>query len=89
MTRVLAPKRLVVVGISQDKDESAYKQFLARNPAAFLTARDPTKDIQLNYGTQLIPESYLIDRNGKVLEKFVSSQNWASPQMIDHVQSLL
>lgn len=89
MTRVLAPKGLVVLGISQDKDESAYKQFLARNPAAFLTARDPTKDIQLNYGTQLIPESYLIDRNGKVLEKFVSSQNWASPQMIDHVQSLL
>ncbi len=89
MAAELGPKGLVVLGISQDKDESAYRQFLARNPAAFLTARDPTKDIQLNYGTQLIPESYLIDRNGKVLEKFVSSQNWASPQMIDHVQSLL
>lgn len=89
MAAVLAPKGLVVLGISQDKDEGAYRKFLSQNPAAFLTARDPTKDIQLNYGTQLIPESYLIDRNGKVLEKFVSSQNWASPQMIEHVQSLL
>ena len=89
MTRKLAPKGLVVLGISQDADENAYKRFLAKNPAAFLTARDPSKDIQLNYGTQLIPESYLIDRNGKVLEKFVSSMNWASPRMIEHVQSLL
>jgi len=35
------------------------------------------------------PESYLIDRNGKVVEKYISSQAWASPQMIEHVKSLL
>ncbi len=89
MASILGPKGLVVLGISSDEDANAYKRFLASNPAAFLTARDPTKDIQLNYGTQLIPESYLIDQKGKVVEKFVSSQNWASPQMIEHVESLL
>ena len=51
-----------------------YKQFLARMPLAFPTVRDPSKDVQLKYGTIQIPESYLIDRNGKVVEKFVSSQ---------------
>jgi cytochrome c biogenesis protein CcmG/thiol:disulfide interchange protein DsbE len=89
MTRELGPKGLVVLAISQDPDANAYKQFLSRFPVAFLTARDPTKDIQLNYGTQLIPESYLIDSSGKVVEKFVSSQPWASPQIMEHVESLL
>ena len=89
LARQLGPMGLVILGVSQDKDENAYKQFLNRFQVAFLTARQPSEDIQLKYGTIQIPESYLIDRNGKVVEKFISSQPWASPQMIQHVQSLL
>jgi len=89
LSRQLGPKGLVILGISQDKDETAYKQFLQKNPLAFPTVRDPSEDIQLSYGTIQIPESYLIDRNGRVIEKYISSQPWASPQMIEHVSSLL
>jgi cytochrome c biogenesis protein CcmG/thiol:disulfide interchange protein DsbE len=89
LARQLGPKGLVVFGISKDQDESAYKKFIANNQVVFPTARDPAGDIQLSYGTILIPESYLIDRNGRVIEKFISSQPWDSPQMIEHVQSLL
>jgi cytochrome c biogenesis protein CcmG/thiol:disulfide interchange protein DsbE len=89
MSRQLGPKGLVIVAISQDKDENVYKQFLQKNPLSFLTVRQPSQDIQLSYGTIQIPESYLIDRNGRVIEKYISSQAWASPQMIEHVQSLL
>src|SRR4051812_17694173 len=89
LARQLGPKGLVILGVSEDKDENAYKQFLARFSVVFPTARQPGADIKHDYGTIQIPESYLIDRNGKVLEKFISSQPWASPQMIQHVQSLL
>jgi len=89
MYRQLGPKGLVIVAISQDKDPNAYKQFLEKNPLTFMTVRDPSQDIQLSYGTIQIPESYLIDRNGRVIEKYISSQPWASPQMIEHVSSLL
>jgi peroxiredoxin len=89
MARELGPKGLVILGVSVDKDENVYKQFLARNPMSFLTAHDPAEKINLSYGTIQYPESYLIDRNGKVIEKYISSQAWASPQMIQHVQSLL
>jgi peroxiredoxin len=89
MARQLGPKGLVIFGISQDKDENVYNQFLAKNPLVFPIVRDPSESIQLSYGTIQIPESYLIDRNGRVIEKFISSQPWSSPQMIEHVQSLL
>ena len=36
-----------------------------------MTARDPGQEIKLKYGTIQIPESYIIDRNGKVVEKIV------------------
>jgi peroxiredoxin len=89
MARQLGPKGLVILAISQDKDENAYKQFLEKIPLSFPTVRDPSENIQLGYGTLQIPESYLIDRNGRVVEKYISSQPWASPRMIEHVQSLL
>ena len=89
LSQQLGPNGLVVLGVSVDKDENAYKQFLARNPLAYLTARNASQEINLSYGTIQYPESYLIDRNGKVLEKYISVQPWASPQMIQHVKSLL
>jgi cytochrome c biogenesis protein CcmG/thiol:disulfide interchange protein DsbE len=89
MARQLGPRGLVILGVSVDKDANAYQQFLARNPLAYTTARDPEEKINLSYGTVQYPESYLIDQNGKVLEKYISSQAWASPQMIEHVKSLL
>jgi len=89
LASALGPKGLVVLGVSVDKDADVFQKFLQRNPLAYLTARDPEQKINSNYGTIQYPESYLIDRNGKVIEKYISVQAWASPQMIQHVQSLL
>lgn len=89
MAQTLGPKGLVVLGVSVDKDEKAYKDFLNRLPLAYPSGRDPEQVINQRYGTVQFPESYLIDSNGRVLEKFVSVQAWASPQMISHVGSLM
>jgi len=89
MARELGPKGLVILGVSVDKDADIYKKFLQKNPLAYLTARDPEQKINLRYGTIQYPESYLIDRSGKVVEKYISSQPWNSPQMLQHIQSLL
>jgi peroxiredoxin len=89
MVRVLGPKGLVVLGVSEDKDEKAYKDFLSKLPLAYPSGRNPEQVIKQRYGTVQIPESYLIDSSGRVVEKFVSAQAWASPQMISHVGSLM
>ena len=89
LSRALGPKGLVVLGVSEDADPQAYKEFLSRFNVNFLTARDPSQEIKHKYGTLQIPESYVIDQNGKVVEKIISATDWSSEQMIQHVQSLL
>jgi peroxiredoxin len=89
LARELGPKGLVILGVSVDKDPELYKKFLEKNPLAYQTARDPEQTINLKYGTVQYPESYLIDRTGKVVEKYISVQPWNSPQMISHIGSLL
>jgi cytochrome c biogenesis protein CcmG/thiol:disulfide interchange protein DsbE len=89
LQRTLGPDGVVILGVSEDEDPKAYQNFLARFKVSYLTARQPSKDIRLKYGTIQIPETYLIDRNGKVVEKVVSDADWASARMIEHVKSLL
>ena len=89
LQRTFAGRGLVVVGVSVDKDEKAYRDFLSRVNVAFLTARDPEQKVNSQYGTVQYPESYIIDSNGKVVEKIVGMALWTDERMMNRVQSLL
>ena len=80
---------VVVLGLSVDKDEKAYRTFLSRAQVSFLTARDPENKINASYGTFIFPETYIIDGTGKVVRKIISGQNWMSERVISDVESLL
>ena len=87
--RDFADSGVVVLGVSVDKDEKAYKRFLSRVNVAFLTTRDPDNKINADYGTFKFPETYIINRDGKVLSKIISSTNWTDDKMMNYVKSLL
>ncbi len=80
--------QVTVVAISMDEDASQYQRFLARNNVDLLTVRDPSARINAMYGTVQIPETYVIDRQGVLRRKFVSAQNWTSPEIIDYLKRL-
>lgn len=77
-----------VVAVSSDEDDALYRRFLAQYNVDFLTVRDPSSRIPHMYGTVKIPETYVIDRKGIVRRKFVSAQNWTSPEILDYLSRL-
>jgi peroxiredoxin len=87
--RELANQGVVVLGVSIDKDPKAYKRFLRKYNVSFLTARDPDNKINAEYGTFKIPETYIINRDGRVVGKIISSTNWTDDRMMSYVKSLL
>jgi cytochrome c biogenesis protein CcmG/thiol:disulfide interchange protein DsbE len=89
LARLLAPEGLVVLGISQDGNSAAYADFIRNQHIGFLTLRQPDKSIQRKYGTIRIPESYLIDRGGKIRAKFISSQSWISNDIVGQIRAVL
>ena len=84
----MANSGVVVVGVSVDKNPRLYRQFLQRFNPAFQTARNPDESIPNSYGTYKYPETYIIDRNGKVVQKVIGSRNWMDPDNISSMQSL-
>jgi cytochrome c biogenesis protein CcmG, thiol:disulfide interchange protein DsbE len=85
----MAAQNVVVVGVSIDKNEAAYKRFLQRNRLAFQTARDPDENISSTYGTFKWPETYVINREGKVVQKYVGPRDWNDPEIANSLRSLL
>lgn len=82
-----ADKGVVVLAVSVDKDEQAYRKFVEKFRPAFLTAHD--LKVHEDYGTFAYPESYIIDASGKVLRKYVEPKNWMNPDVISDITSLL
>jgi peroxiredoxin len=80
---------VVVLGVSMDKDEKLYKRFLSRVNVSFMTARDPANKVNADYGTFKIPETYIINSDGKVLMKIISSTDWVDEKMVSYVKSQL
>jgi peroxiredoxin len=78
-----------VLAISEDEDPTAYQKFIQDNRVNFPTYRDPTKKIKESYGTVMIPEAYLIDRQGRIARKIVGAQDWQSPEIMSSINVLL
>jgi cytochrome c biogenesis protein CcmG, thiol:disulfide interchange protein DsbE len=85
----IAPRGGTVLGVSIDDDENAYETFLKTYHVTFPTFRDPSRKIETDYGTSMIPETYVIDRNGKIDRKLVGAQDWTSPEMMAYLDSVL
>ena len=82
-----ANKGVVVLGVSVDKDPTAYQRFLQRFRPAFLTVRD--SKVHEDYGTFIYPETYIIDGAGRVLEKYAEPKNWMDPSLTSEIDSFL
>ncbi len=89
LQRHLGAAGVVVIGVSVDTNERAYREFLSKVGVSFLTARDPQARVSASYGTFKFPETYLIDTRGKVRRKIIGATDWMDPKMISYIQSLL
>lgn len=70
-----------MVAVTQDDDMDALVAFLTA--AGFtgdeaLILRDPDGALARAYGTRLLPETYVIDREGTVVARFMGARDWLS-----------
>jgi cytochrome c biogenesis protein CcmG/thiol:disulfide interchange protein DsbE len=92
--KYIASRNALVLGVAADEDNFAFSKFIIDQGVTFLNYRDPaTKDrgspIALSYGTSVIPETYVVDRHGKIARKIIGPQRWDSPEMFAYFDALL
>jgi peroxiredoxin len=77
-----------VIGVSIDQDPQALKKFIADHRLTFPILRDPSQSVASKFGSIMWPETYILDRDGRVAEKIIGATNWEDPQMVSFVENL-
>jgi peroxiredoxin len=89
LERHIASRGGMVLGVSVDEDADAYYRFLQDHGITFSTYRDPSRKIASDYGTSFFPETYVIDRRGRIAREFIGPQSWDSPEMLAYFDAVL
>jgi len=84
----MRPQGVVVIGVSVDQDPAALAKFVADHHLTFPIVRDPYQRLAHRYGTFQFPETYILDRDGRVADKVVGEWDWQDPRLIDFVRDL-
>jgi cytochrome c biogenesis protein CcmG, thiol:disulfide interchange protein DsbE len=79
--------KVTILAVSEDADDGAYKQFVHDHGVDLLTIRDTQQKNEL-YGTFKFPETFVIDRNGNIVRKFIGATDWTSPAIVDYLNKL-
>ena len=79
--------KVTILAVSEDDDDGAYKQFVKDHNVDLLTVRDTKRSNEL-YGTFKYPETFVIDKDGKIVRKFIGAQEWTSPEIVDYLKKL-
>jgi cytochrome c biogenesis protein CcmG/thiol:disulfide interchange protein DsbE len=66
---------LVVVGVDVQDTEQAAREFMRRFQFSFPNGSDPKGKISIDYGVYGIPETFLIDKEGRIAYKHIGAIN--------------
>ena len=80
------PQSFEVVTVSVDDGWEPVEKFLAAPRTPYRVALDEGAKVSRTYGTTKYPESYLVDRDGKLRLKFVGPRNWTDPNVATLLQ---
>ena len=80
--QAFAGRGVEVLAISVDEDEKLYRDFLQQHNVRMRTVRDPGKKVSSLYGTFKYPESYIADREGRLVRKIIGPADWMSENMV-------
>ncbi len=82
-------KDFAMVAVSVDDDWGPVREFFGDKAPPFTVVRDEGAKISQAYGTTMYPESYVIDRSGKVIAKFVGPREWGDPAAVGYLKRLI
>ena len=80
--KAFAGRGVEVLAVSWDEDAKLYRDFLEQHHVRMRTVRDPGKKVGSLYGTVKIPESYIVDREGRLARKIIGPADWMSENMV-------
>ncbi|MBI4412240.1 MAG: TlpA family protein disulfide reductase [Deltaproteobacteria bacterium] len=89
MVKKFDPAKFMLLPVSVDEEGAdAIKAFRKRVSFSFSAGLNPKADVADLYGVYRLPESLLIDQNGKVVKRIGGPQDWEHPRWEEMINKL-
>ena len=81
--------RLKIMALSVDDYWEPIDTFLEESSYGFGIYADFQEKIAKLYGTHMVPETYIVDKQGVILCKVTGDRDWMEPAMIAFLRELI
>lgn len=78
-----------LLAISVDDTSEVVREFRDRLAIPFPVLLDPDKQVSEQYQTYRFPESFLVDRDGVIVERYIGPKPWDAAEYVERVRGLL
>jgi cytochrome c biogenesis protein CcmG, thiol:disulfide interchange protein DsbE len=83
-------KDFVVLAVSQDTSgRKAVASYVKENDLRFTVLLDPQNEVSEAYGISGIPETFIINRDGRIVAHHLGPYNWSSPDIREALEELI
>jgi peroxiredoxin len=82
-------KGLVIIAVSLDRSSKTVKRFMEQNPAPFMVLTDTEGITAALYNIMGYPTTYLINRSGKIKQRFVGPVEWTDRNAKEIIDKLI
>jgi len=86
---VYANDDFVMLAVNVEQDAAAVRAFVQKHAHTFPVLLDPEATAQRLYGVDRFPETFLIDREGRVVERYIGARDWSSVDFLKKIKSML
>lgn len=90
LQKILAgsPVEIIAVNVEADGPITVPK-FMQQQPLEFTVAYDVAGTVHKQYGVSKYPETFIINKDGVVVEKVIGGIDWSAPQVVNYLTGLL
>jgi peroxiredoxin len=89
LNTVFQGKDFVMLAVNVEKDIETVRAFLAQSPHSFSVLLDQQATVQNLYGVFRFPETFLIDKEGRLVERFLGARDWSSVEFMKRISTLV
>jgi peroxiredoxin len=79
---------MIAVSLDQNGSEAVIP-FMRKHKLNFTALIDSKGTLKNKYQTTGVPETFIIDKNGIIVEKVIGPRDWATPEAISSFQNLM
>ena len=82
-------KDVALYAVSVDKDWKTIDDFVAKNPSSLPLFHDPKEATAKRFGTSQYPETYIVNKKGRVLFRVPGAVDWSDPEVRSRIDQIL